>query len=556
MKKSIIIFVTAMVFAIGILSFGWVFVFSQAYEAVLTEETLSGNRETAEGLTVGFTGETKDRLKWVNCFDYSTNRTKSTIKREPLEDEQEEIKNEFRFTGEDLTPYFTQVEYGRILTALQNQEIKGFYNDIQDRVMKTGETEIGKIKVKDYIDYYPIGFRFQFGKKIYDMDNALTGLKILEERGVLDEETGSGYNREVEMYNILQDAFAIPVIENEYQKYKISKVKNFNPKRELGYQTKVKNSLGKGEDYYRFNPILIFQDEPLKAEKQWEHPDLAGGKTPEEKHKNRIIFIVNNRTEKGRPVDISQIKGGYGIYVLPVDVSKYSSREVSGGVITSPDPQPIPSKLQMVYPLDTEAEYTELSLSKDHRYLAVFSEKGGTCSVDIVDADNWNSSGSVELFAASEKMTYTWGDDGSLAVTDGKESVAIFERTEIKNKPYTLIYRGKTEVSFNDIFFGRGLSVAAKDGKAALVQNPTIDGKLSEIRNASIVCTVIDKKGIRYIGRLKNNLVDWSYDMETKDIESIKKLLYGNASDEEGSKVMQKQMLRPSETENWVKWEN
>ena len=44
----------------------------------------------------------------------------------------------------------------------------------------------------------------------------------------------------------------------------------------------------------------------------------------------------------------------------------------------------------MVYPLDKDAEYVEMSLSGDHRYLAVFSVKNGTYFVELIDADNVN----------------------------------------------------------------------------------------------------------------------------------------------------------------------
>ena len=98
----------------------------------------------------------------------------------------------------------------------------------------------------------------------------------------------------------------------------------------------------------------------------------------------------------------------------------------------------------MVYPLDKDAEYVEMSLSGDHRYLAVFSVKNVTYFVELIDADNWTSDGPVEVFPASEKMTYAWGDDESLAVTNHKGYVAVFTRTGV-------IYRGRIKSNIVDL---------------------------------------------------------------------------------------------------------
>ena len=80
---------------------------------------------------------------------------------------------------------------------------------------------------------------------------------------------------------------------------------------------------------------------------------------------------------------------------------------------TVPNPKPAVDEMKMVYSLDEEAEYVEMSLSADHRYLAVFSVKRRT-----VASWTWSTripgrgGGPMEVFPASENMTYAWGETG------------------------------------------------------------------------------------------------------------------------------------------------
>ena len=212
---------------------------------------------------------------------------------------------------------------------------------------------------------------------------------------------------------------------------------------------------------------------------------------------------------------------------------------------------------------DEDAEYVEMSLSGDHRYLAVFSVKDGTYFVDLVDADNWTSNGPIEVFPASEKMTYAWGEDGSLAMTNHKGHVAVFSLTGSENEPYEILYSGKVQRGLDNALFDtemvskknsrakfkygidRGLAVAAKDGKAALVQNLLIGDSEFNIRNAALECAIIDKSGVIYRGKLKSNIVDLEYDMSEDEMQMIKDLRSG---------AVLNHIIEPVRNENWCEW--
>lgn len=595
MKKSMIIFMAVAVLSVGMTVYGWTFVDSQIGEVTLSEETVTGNRDAAEGLSVCFRADSADSLHWKASFDFGTDKTQSSFTRGDMDKTAEtSVYDDIRFTGWSAVPYYTQLKYGW-LEGMQEKKIHAYYEERQQKAAESGTAEKGRIRLKDYLDFYPVSFRFQFGAKIYNSNNALAGLKVYDQRGMLSEESGAAeYGEEAKLYTALNNLFKIPVIENEYQEYKVSKVGNYDYKTALGYETAIEKPLGKGEDFYEFDPVLVIQEENIMDDRKWFHPDLseglsygAGGgiedddksadshvgrKASEYNLKNRMLFIVNNRTAKGEPVDVSQIGQGYGVYELPIETTATATIRKGKRSITVPNPTPLGDELAMVYPLDEDAEYVEMSLSADHRYIAVFSVKDGDYYVDLVDADNWTSEGPVRVFPASEKMTYAWGEDGSLAVTNHKGYVAAFSKADNENRPYEILYCGKVENDLDRAIFDaemvskknsyakymygidRGLAVATKDGRMALVQNLLAGSPEFNTRNAALECAVIDKSGVIYRGRLKSNIVDLEYDMSEEEIQTIRTLLGGAAKGEADSKAV-KNIIQPVRNENWVKWE-
>ena len=566
MRKSVILFMTMIVLSVAMIVYGCIFVDSRIGEAVLTEETAEGNRAAADGLTVGFRADSADDLHWINSYDYSTGTTESSFKRGEMDKTADSlVYDDIRFTGWSEVPYYTQLRYDR-LDGLQEKQIHAFYNKIQQKVKTVGTEEKGEIRLKDYLDYYPVSFRFQFGNKIYNSDNALTGLKVYDERNMLSPESGASYEADVDLYTAFNNLFRIPVIDNEYQQYKVSGVEHYDCETSLGYKTDIKKPSGAGEDFYEFDPIIVIQEENTMDGRDWSHPDLSS----EYNLKNRMLFIVNNRTAKGASVDVSRIADGYGIYELPIEVASSATVMKGRRSWTVPDPKPLTDQISMVYALDEDAEYVEMSLSGDHRYLAVFSVKDGAYFVELIDADTWTSKGPGEVFPASEKMTYAWGEDGSLAVTNHEGYIAVLCRTENEKEPYEILYSGKVSSDLDKALFDAemapkensyaeykygidgGLEVAAEGGKVALVQNLMAD-RLN-IRNAALECAVIDKTGVIYRGRLKSSIADLEYDMSEREVQIVRHFLDSAADGKVEFKVL-KHIIEPVRNENWCEWD-
>ena len=383
---------------------------------------------------------------------------------------------------------------------------------------------------------------------------------------MLSPESGASYEADVDLYTAFNNLFRIPVIDNEYQQYKVSGVEHYDYETSLGYKTDIKKPSGAGEDFYEFDPIIVIQEENTMDGRDWSHPDLSS----EYNLKNRMLFIVNNRTAKGASVDVSRIADGYGIYELPIEVASSATVMKGRRSWTVPDPKPLTDQISMVYALDEDAEYVEMSLSGDHRYLAVFSVKDGAYFVELIDADTWTSKGPGEVFPASEKMTYAWGEDGSLAVTNHEGYIAVLCRTENEKEPYEILYSGKVSSDLDKALFDAemapkensyaeykygidgGLEVAAEGGKVALVQNLMAD-RLN-IRNAALECAVIDKTGVIYRGRLKSSIADLEYDMSEREVQIVRHFLDSAADGKVEFKVL-KHIIEPVRNENWCEWD-
>lgn len=586
MKRTIFLFAMTAILSAGAVVCGWNFMKNQVGEAILTEETITGDRKEADGLVVSFRVDSGDDLHWSNSYDYTTGKTESVFKRGEILEAVEpsiyddirrdktfgkgdltkivktSLYDDIRFTGWDIEPFIVKLGYDR-LEGLQEKEIQAFYDELQQTVIESGRTEKGKIRVKDYLDYYPVSFSFRFGSKRLDSGNALTGLKIYDVQGKFSAENVSDYDEDIALYTAFNRMLRIPVIDNEYQEYSISKSEEHDPEDSPRYSAEVKKPSGAGEDYYEFDPIMVIQEETREDGEEWESPNLAGS---QRETKNRMLFIVNNRTAKGEPVDVSQISGGYGIYELPIGVNS-KTIEIGPRVVSVPELAPLADEISMVYPLDETAEYVEISLSEDHRTLAVFSIKDGRYLVNMIDADTWTSDGPVELFPASEKMTYAWSDDGSLAVTNHEGYVAALCRSD-ENSSYRLTYNGKAGNDFCEAFFDtemrykknsyakyqcgidEGLAITAKDGKIALVQNQTVRFSNTNIRNVSLECAVINETGVIYRGRLNSDIVDMKYDMRWEEKQEMEELLSRGEDSKAANCIVQ-----PVRSENQVVWQ-
>ena len=134
---------------------------------------------------------------------------------------------------------------------------------------------------------------------------------------------------------------------------------------------------------------------------------------------------------------------------------------------------------------------------------------------------------------------------------------------------YKVTYSGRTSGNLDTAFFDkemlikenstaryqygvdRGLAVAAKDGKIALVQNLLIGNSEVNIRSAALECAVIDESGVIYRGRLKSDIVDLDYDMSMNEVKVIRNIIDGAAKDQA---QIADWLIEPVRNENRAEW--
>ena len=578
MRKYIVIYVMIAALSVGTIIYGWVFVGDQIGNAVLSEETISGERSAADGLVVSFRADSGDDLHWMNRYDFTSSKTKSTFRRGEMEKTVDAVVyDDMRFTGWSTVPFYTQLQYEE-LDGLQDKKINALYDRLQAQTLKDRKERKGSLKLADYLDYYPISFRFQFGEKVYNSNSMLSGLKSIEGKSKETMTEGlQAFSHDMALYRALNEKFRIPVIDNEYQEYSVAFAGEKNNKRDLRTQTKIRKPVGEGRDYYEFDPVIVLQQENIRDGKAWEHPDLdnaysrdeesdeedaAGKKATDYGLKNKLLFAPNNRTAGGKSVDTSEIEDGYGIYELPIDSNAAISIGKGRKNMMIPDPKPIIDELSFVYPLDEDAECVEMSMSADHRFLAVFSVIEEEYSVEIVDADMWETRFRSSIFPKSETLVYAWGEDGTLAASDLEGHIAVLTRTGEEEKPYELFYSGDADGVGRDLFSSKmviknnsysrydygedhGLAIAYDGDRVAMIQNSPVGDTESDLRNADLECAVIDRSGIAYMGHLRSSLVDIDYKMVSEDIKEIQEIAANTKSPD---------IIKPVGNENRCGW--
>lgn len=136
MKKSIAIFVMIIILSVGIIVSGCLFVDDQTGEAVITEETITGDQAEAENLVVGFRADSSENLHWVNRYDYSTGQTTSFFKRGEMRKKTTALfYDNIRFTGWSAVPYYTRLDDDK-LDGLQDKKIHAFLTRFSRRPLR------------------------------------------------------------------------------------------------------------------------------------------------------------------------------------------------------------------------------------------------------------------------------------------------------------------------------------------------------------------------------------------------------------------------------------
>lgn len=423
-------------------------------QVVITEKVLYGDKAAAEGLTIRAEATMGNYLHWDT--DY-------TIGAQPV------TKTEFVFAEEKR---WGDYEPGGLSTVSYHQwygiDDQDWENAVSPeglsglalaywelfQTLEVGEEKDKLIRVGDYYDYYP----FQFGLELpnfymdfYHVDGFAAGTEQGEIMRALTAK--------------LEEYIRIPVLEEETIRISLYR---------SGEKQAGQRGMGTGEgDSYRGQVYNAITDDAC-------------------------YFIISNRSRDGRPVDLSQVPGGYGIHVLPYT---YSDSEP-----TTVDVEGI----KMVYPLDEESELLWFKATPDKsRLLLMTKETNGDCLLRVIDCDGMKTLQETVLYSVTEErqpyvedcrdnyiLIRTW--DGSIILLEERPDGTFERMLDIPVEEHQ-------EVS-------DGFHTSLWDGEKLVLVIPLNVQRQGEGKLSGFAVAVYDKTGPLFCGEYTSSLDTKSYD--------------------------------------------
>ena len=321
MRKAILILILLFGLCLG----GAMWVFGDALEkndqVQVTENVLYGDASAGDGLSLTMHTNFDHHLFWdISYSPNSPEKTSAEYRVSPKEDyDAGEYEHTGIYLGAHLDHYYDIEERGHLYTGIG----KAYYELYLE--VQPGEYKTKEIYIKDYIDYYPISG---------DMD--LPGLAMTM---YPEESAWNAYSEanNLEAYEILNEYFRIPVLEEETHEFHLGKDEN-------GKLRSAGGGSGNCEDFFSIYTHSIVM------------PDA-------------VYFTIHNRSNmKNALMDTSLIPGGYGIYRLPYTFENGSYDVDFKGLSTA---KSLDEEFEISYMMTDEAEEHIILIGRSYNQLRV-----------------------------------------------------------------------------------------------------------------------------------------------------------------------------------------
>ena len=334
MRKALTCTILLLVLAVGGICLTARTVFAAHDQVTYTETLREGSPSAANGAVVSLGMQYDYRLFWDTVFKAGS---------APLSETQH-VQTQYTC---HLTQYYSRLEPSYNGVTLQNSYDNGVsYFDTDGRIAdvsplaaaydalydKTAPGKEGKLTVlvQDYYEYYPISGQIH-----------LPGCSIELTDAVAPEYVGISPYATAEQWNDFQSFFRIPVLPDE----------------------KLELTLGRDESgrvwHYGRNGV--------------DGGDGFGLYTYSAITADSCYFTFDCHTFSGKLVDTSLIPGGYGLYRLPYTTNDDGTTEPQTGA------------LEMVCPLDPDAELCGMRLDPTGTRLLLFTVKNDAYILTVID---------------------------------------------------------------------------------------------------------------------------------------------------------------------------
>ncbi len=466
------------------------------------EETIAGDAKAAEGITACFGGYVRNvkgfynKPYWENTYTYGGGQRVSFTCGEPtkVEEVRNSGQNSLNFTAynhfdiQSISRLFLTDE-GNTEEILQEPFAKNageYMKKLRDSIPENG-SKYAKIRIGDILDYYIMDVGI-YGGKGGALRFNFTSLD-------LGEETES---EDARQWKAWQEFFKIPVLEEEYMAYQLSRRENGEIYVPADYGTP------EGKDSFGFFAQAC------------ETEDAA-------------YFLFDAHSLKGNLVDTSLIPGGFGIYRMPFETKDGS----------------LPAEnIKTICSLDPEAHYLDISASSDGEKLFVsyyYDEEIGsgetgdgrpTVFSEVVDIATGKCDEKIKAIDGCEYAIIR--DDGDYQLfTDGESKLRVYHYSAGK---YSLAFK-IDDADFDSmgmyyldaeaetkVLYEENRLTVLNYGNSFLWEETELDrngfsggeeyNRWTAADCNSVIINVFGKEGHEYCGRLYSNLQDF-YDEDS-----------------------------------------
>ena len=463
MKKATILMTLVLLLSVcgvGVLAAD---VFEAHDQVVLTEKTVYGDRSKADGLTVQIDSHYQRKVFWNTTLRFGEETGAQT----EYDFSAKEIREDYPVVYEGIQ--IGNPAHGGVDFDLDNPQ-EGLwvaYKELYDET-EPGQEKERDIRLKDYIDHYPMTIALDF-------PNARYSAEAWESFAGMDVTPGS----EAYAIQVLRDYYKIPVLEDEYYGIHVRK-------RESGAQSGWGGGTSQYGDRYYMQDYSVLSD-------------------------NACYFTFSTLTDDGKIVDTGELSDGYGIYRLPyrTEYDEQSGEDIS--IIEADD-------LEMVYPLTPGIDLSSLSINAEQTCLYLHAVENGVYSITVIDLATMKAIQKQEVLVVEDDSWWSiWDYNDFMAILlNPAQEFAVMSKEKdgrLKLEYICPIQPERLESSFS-------IYDAAMDfdgERLALARRMEIEEKHEEEYRDRTTCNlqiaVYEENGLAYVGEYKSSLdtgEDWT----------------------------------------------
>ena len=519
MRKALVFTLIIFILAAFVIGYAFAAIDSSCDKLDFAEETLAGDPAYADGLNVEYLLHYDSHNMWKNHLILDSDADGGF----------RSAHSDFSYSRKEMEDYSTDVDWARLSGYVDrqftrysiiygdsmNDHLPDFIKDYAENMAPDTASDY-TFRLKDIYEYYPIFFMASIPGYSYDSslvweyEYYMNQYKNGERTGniPLTEEALNS----VKQFAYINEFFKIPVLDDEYAVASVYKDKNGN------YDVDI-------TEFYPYDAADTANNE---LQKDCYYFDIYGIPI-ENEEESAFYFSVTNRTANGNTVDMSKIPGGYGIYKLPYDyeIVETNSVQIDKGSIDA-------SNLKMVYSLEETSTVEYIGTNTHNNFMILVTREDTGRYMNVIDIndmstvrrymlDDSKSDESETTFSCYEGFGYLMVYSNQCGLKIYYENTSgIYE--EVFEIPSSKINSGMTNEFGSDMitnFWGYDAFnlIHSFNGEKLVMAVPEWGCSFNKYYygGANILVCVIDKEGLKYLGRIKCSLDECNYYPETEE---------------------------------------